>query len=164
MDNLIIFGAKYLVFSLPLLLVWLWRKLPAHRLEIAISLTLTGLIALALIQIAGAIYDHPRPFAVKNIVPLVSHGNDNGFPSEHATYAASLAAIIYGYRRRWGIAAIGIAILVGISRVLADVHYPIDILAGLIIGAAAGCLAVWLARRICASLLAKNSVKKDSDE
>ena len=52
MDNLVIFCAKYLVFAVPLLIVWLWfRQDEKKRLELAIAITLAGLISLALVYI-----------------------------------------------------------------------------------------------------------------
>jgi undecaprenyl-diphosphatase len=98
------------------------------------------LIAVILAKIAGSLYFHPRPFVTEHIKPLVSHGADNGFPSEHTIAAMTLATVIYFYRKKFAAIAFLLAIFVGLGRVLAHVHSPIDIAGGLIIGLVAGYL------------------------
>jgi undecaprenyl-diphosphatase len=83
---------------------------------------------------------------VEQIKPLVSHGADNGFPSEHATLAALVATLLFFYKRQLGIAVFVASILVGLGRIWAHVHSPLDILGGLICGTLAGATGVWLAR------------------
>lgn len=77
----------------------------------------------------------PRPETVSAIRPLVDHLPDNSFPSGHAIFfGASVLAAFY-YTRRWiaGVLLVTGAYMV-LSRVLAGIHYPGDILAGTIIG------------------------------
>ena len=74
-----------------------------------------------------------------------------GFPSGHATggAAAYLAlALVYdrastGTRRL--VAAAAVAVAVAASRVVIEVHYLVDVIAGLILGAVAVAVALWLA-------------------
>lgn len=75
-----------------------------------------------------------RPFLVyHNVIPLVQE-NDFSFPSEHATIYGALAVIAFAFNSRWGILVGICALLVGISRIIAGVHYPIDVIAGFCIG------------------------------
>ena len=78
-----------------------------------------------------------------------------GFPSGHATSAATVAAALLVWmvvigpkkaRRFAWIAAVGFALLVGVSRVYLGVHWPTDVLGGFVLGAG------WVA--ICAFALA----------
>src|ERR1700687_645686 len=53
--------------------------------------------AAAAVWIAGSVYQEQRPFAVLGVAPLVAHGLDNAFPSDHsaaAAYAATFASLV----------------------------------------------------------------------
>jgi undecaprenyl-diphosphatase len=77
----------------------------------------------------------PRPFmALSNIHPLVIETPYDSFPSGHATAFFALAVAMYMYDKKWGTVFFIIAILISLSRVISGVHFPIDILAGAIIG------------------------------
>lgn len=149
MDNLIIFCAKYLIFVIGLILVVVFAQMKSKtRWQFAAAVVMALVVATVLSKLASVLYYHPRPFVVQNIQPLVPHADDNGFPSDHALLATSLAVVIYFYRRRLGIAAGILALVVGIARVLADVHWPIDILGGLILGILAGWVGSSLAKKL----------------
>lgn len=149
MDNLIIFGAKYLIFVIVLIVFVVWLKLPAKkRWQFAAVVVLAGITALVLSKLASWLYFHHRPFVVQNIKPLVSHGDDNGFPSDHTLLATTLATAVYFYRHRVGMALLALAAIVGISRILAHVHWGIDIIGGLILGAIAGWAGYHLAKKL----------------
>ncbi|WP_066413590.1 phosphatase PAP2 family protein [Halorubrum aethiopicum] len=73
-----------------------------------------------------------------------------GFPSGHATGgAAAYGALALAYDRLWtgrtrAAAAVALAVAVAASRVVIEVHYAVDVIAGLLLGAAvvAGALAL----------------------
>lgn len=77
--------------------------------------------------------------AIKPFIPerRPNGENWNSFPSQHAaeSFAAGLALRRY-FGPVAGTAAIGIATFVASSRLFARKHYPIDIVAGIAIGAA----------------------------
>jgi undecaprenyl-diphosphatase len=75
-----------------------------------------------------------RPFdALSTVAPLVSeHGY--AFPSGHATFFMSLAASLWYYHKRLAVFFGISAVLIGLARISAGVHWPIDILGGLILG------------------------------
>ncbi|MEV6347171.1 phosphatase PAP2 family protein [Actinoplanes sp. NPDC051851] len=58
------------------------------------------------------------------------------YPSDHAAIAGALAAGVVLLARRLAPVAVPVALLVAIARVLAGVHYPHDVLAGLLLGVA----------------------------
>lgn len=156
MDKLIIFLAKYLIVVVVLVFIYVWLKLDKRaRVQLVVALIVAGVLALILDKLAGKLYYHPRPFAVKHIKPLVAHAADNGFPSEHTILAMALTSLIYFYRRNLAALALVLTLLVGAGRVWAHVHWPIDIAGGIVIGLIAGCGGYWSARKIYA--LAKPS-------
>ena len=149
MDNLVIFLAKYLIFIVVLMVFGAWLQAKVKiRWQLGLSVFLAVIIAIILGRLAAKLYFHPRPFITNGTVPLIAHANDNGFPSDHALVAATLATAVYFYWRKLGITLIVLALLVGLGRVWAGVHWPIDILGGLIIGAFAGWIGYQLAKRL----------------
>ncbi|SDF12423.1 PAP2 superfamily protein [Halorubrum xinjiangense] len=74
-----------------------------------------------------------------------------GFPSGHATGgAAAYLAVALLYDRFWAdraryLAAGAVAVAVATSRVVIEVHYLVDVLAGLAVGAGTVAVALWLA-------------------
>ncbi|EMA69967.1 phosphatase PAP2 family protein [Halorubrum distributum] len=74
-----------------------------------------------------------------------------GFPSGHATGgAAAYLAVALLYDRFWTdraryLAAGAVAVAVAASRVIIEVHYLVDVLAGLAVGAGTVAVALWLA-------------------
>lgn len=149
MDNFIIFLAKYLVFIIVLVAVFYWLSLSGKtKFQVALAVFLAAIAAVILVKIFGNLYYHPRPFISQSIVPLVPHGNDNGFPSEHTTYSMTITAVLYFYHRRLAAGLFILTLLVGLGRVLAHVHAPIDILAGLLAGALAGAGGYYLAKNL----------------
>lgn len=135
MDPIIIFTAKYvLVFvALGALLAWLRAK-NNMKLEFAIAIVVAGIIAIVISRIAAKLYFDPRPFVSEHVKPLISHAADNGFPSDHALLTMTLTAITYFYNKKIAGAMLVLTILVGVARILAKVHSPLDIGAGWIIG------------------------------
>lgn len=74
---------------------------------------------------------------------------DASFPSGHATAAmAAMTALFFLGNRRYTWACFLFAAAMALSRLYLVVHYPTDVLAGLLIGFLAGALAAFLTRRI----------------
>jgi undecaprenyl-diphosphatase len=86
-----------------------------------------------------------------HVLRLLPHAADGSFPSDHAMIAGAFAGGLLMVHRRWGILAAVLAVFLAFARVYAGVHYPTDVAAGLLIGAAVAvvlvlCLTAPLAR------------------
>jgi undecaprenyl-diphosphatase len=139
MDTLITFAAKYLFLLVALLWAAAWLQASRrHRPEIAWATFIAVVAAAVLDKIAGKLYYDPRPFVSHHIHPLVAHAADNGFPSEHTLFSIALGTVLFLYRPKLGMLALAIALIVGIARVAAYVHSPIDIAGAIAIGAISG--------------------------
>ena len=93
--------------------------------------------------------ERARPWLDWPIVPLVTEGDPNSFPSGH-TCAAFAAGLSWARALpwRWGRAAAVIAaVCMGLSRLYVGVHYPTDVLVGAVIGALCAWV-VWKAYQI----------------
>ncbi len=148
METLIIFAAKYLFLLSIAAFVGVFLLLDSLQKRYFIKLSLlTAIIALALARIASTFYNNPRPFMVEHIQPLVSHGSDNGFPSDHTLLIMTIAVIIFQFNKKLGIFLGVVGLIVGIARVLAKVHHPIDILGSSVIAFLAITISVYLLKR-----------------
>ena len=81
-----------------------------------------------------------RPFDVNTAVQLlVAKPQDYSFPSGHtaASFASVTALYLAGEKKLWKIALV-LAVLIAFSRLYLYVHYPTDVLGGIITGAIAG--------------------------
>lgn len=113
---------------------WKGKKFSEWKREVIIVGT-SVVSAYVVTYILKTMVHAPRPFvALANIHPLIIETPYDSFPSGHATAFFALAVSMYMYDKKWGIVFFIIAILVSLSRVISGVHFPIDILAGAIIG------------------------------
>lgn len=86
------------------------------------------------------LFGRTRPFDVNpSISLLVARPEDFSFPSGHtaASFAAAAALWFAGEKRLWK-PALALAILIAFSRLYLYVHYPTDILGGVLVGIFAG--------------------------
>jgi len=91
-------------------------------------------------------YHRLRPFVTYQAHQLLS-GNEWSFPSGHSAFFFAMATAIYLYNKKWGIGFFLAAILMNISRVIAGVHYPSDIIGGAIIGIIVAYVVFYFAER-----------------
>src|SRR3989344_3067106 len=99
-----------------------------------------ALIAWGLAHAIKYLYPHARPTMFPGTHALLLD-NDSSFPSGHATFFSALAMALYFYHKRLGLLYAFGALLIGLARVMAGIHWPIDILAGYILGGIIGFIA-----------------------
>ena len=122
------------------LVYWCLNRQLGLRLLYALILAVTINVALKLLIQA------PRPFMVSDAVRLVIEDEGLGFPSAHVM----IAVVMWGYlayylRRTW--LAVGVALyvlLMAWSRMYLGVHYPQDVIGGLVFGLLLLALFIWL--------------------
>jgi len=131
--------ARYAPFALIAVLLALWF-LPGDRSKreirqwACIAATASASLALGIAQVIIRIWDRPRPFADHHVVLLLKPSADPSFPSDHATFAFAVAVAIYLAHRRAGLVALGIAVILAISRVYVGEHYVGDVVGGAALG------------------------------
>jgi len=134
LDIVAIISAKYL-FSISVLVggaYFLLQSRPTQKRMIVLSVVSLAFVLFG-IFILHQLYFNPRPFVVGSFTPLVNHVANNGFPSEHATFTALIASVMYVFNRRIGLLLFLISIIVSLGRVYAGVHHFIDIIAGILL-------------------------------
>jgi membrane-associated phospholipid phosphatase len=151
--------ADYGIVVFAALMVTAWwiarRAADTTRMAAAIWAPLGMLVALGLNQLISAVVAEPRPYATPtNILVLAHHSHDPSFPSDHAVMAGAAAAGVFLVNRRLGLFAALAAAVMAFTRVYIAAHYPQDVVAGLLVGAAVSLLGFLLVRRTLVWLLA----------
>lgn len=94
-----------------------------------------------------------RPWVTIEGFEVLTFSNDpNSFPSGHscAAFACSVALALVLPQKWARAAALAAAALMAFSRLYVGVHYPSDVLAGVLIGTVCGLLGVWIVNKITA--------------
>lgn len=127
--------ANWGVAVVPLMLTVLWLARPQETRRASIAAALSGFAALAIAGLLSFVFYEPRPFAVSLSPNLLGHVADSSFPSDHVTLMTTIAVSLLLTRQRLAgllVAVVGLG--VALSRVALGVHFPIDIIAGAILG------------------------------
>ncbi len=132
-DNIVIFTAvyfPYIVILLAGLFLFLYRKNWREFFLVFFS----GFLAYFLAVILKILFHTSRPFeALSNVYSLFPE-TGLSFPSSHATFFSALAVSLFFYHKKAGYVFMFFALLIGLSRIVAGVHFPIDIFGGFILG------------------------------
>ncbi|MCI8805711.1 MAG: phosphatase PAP2 family protein [Clostridiales bacterium] len=75
-----------------------------------------------------------RPFDVLKINSIVSHKSAGSFPSNHSASAMAIAFAFFYVSRTCGAIIFVMAVVTGMARVFAGLHYLSDVLAGFFVG------------------------------
>lgn len=136
MEDLIVeFFASFFIYFLFAGLIVLWfidGKIKKEQVVHALFAAFTAWLITALIK---HFFPTLRPFMVNGketdvlIKPL-----DGAFPSGHSAEAFALAVTVFMHDRKFGWWFLASALIIGVARVLANVHYPIDIVGGAFVG------------------------------
>ena len=91
--------------------------------------------------IVKPIVDRTRPWVIfEEVVRLVPDPGDPSFPSGHSANSMATAFAILlnsarcGVKRYWGVILVILAVLIALSRLYLGVHFPSDVLVGILFG------------------------------
>ena len=140
------FGQIWILLGIVLVCIPKTRKLGAAVLvALALGALVTDLIVKPLLM-------RPRPCDVNpNVVMLVPRPHGSSFPSGHTTAAfAAFGALLFSKGSpRPLVIGVGIAAaIMAFTRLYCYVHYPTDVLAGLVVGLLAGLVAAKIAEAV----------------
>ena len=153
LDTVGIFAAVALLplfgFLLILAAFTIKRFKEEHWYEMPFKALIAGGVGYAVRSVVGIIVARPRPFVALHEMHLLAPSDEpyRSFPSGHATAAFAIAYIVWKHDRDWGIAFFILAAAVAVGRVFVGVHYPIDVLAGALLGIASGWAVDWFEKR-----------------
>ncbi len=133
-DILMIVGAEYIIY-LAFILIFAFAlngKAPERK---ALILTLfTFPVLVLIIKIIHLFFYEPRPFVSLDISPLIPHKDDASFPSRHTTIMSAIAFSYIFFKSKWSVLFLFLLLWVGTSRVYVGIHYPLDIVGGIVVG------------------------------
>lgn len=137
------FSIAWVMLALVLILIPKTRKI---GLVVMAAVVLDSVLCNVILK---NIFVRPRPCDVNTAINLlIPRPSGYSFPSGHtsASFAAVAALYFSGERKIWK-AALALAILIAFSRMYLYVHYPTDVLGGIICGIICGCASWWCIRR-----------------
>ncbi|WP_369250194.1 phosphatase PAP2 family protein [Streptomyces sp. R41] len=125
------------LFAVLMLLGW-WqaRRVSARAALIALAVPLIVVVAYAVNSVFKTLVREDRPcqsLQVRTLEACPAPG-DWSFPSNHAVIAAAAAVALLHVSRRLGTVAVVAACALAASRVWVGVHYPHDVMAGVLVG------------------------------
>lgn len=134
MNYLMIFGAQYIIYlTLIGIFIVTWKGQKAERKALLLTL-LTLPVLVIIIKTIHIFYYEPRPFMSLDIEPSIPHTADASFPSRHASIMSAIAFAYLYCKSKWTPLLILFTFWVGLARVYVGVHYPLDILGGVLVG------------------------------
>lgn len=145
LDWLMIFVAEAVIYLLALLLIFLaFSSGGGIYYKVAVSIFFSVPASFLLILILHLFIKEKRPFISFRFKPLISFYKNLSFPSMHTTVMTIfLAANIY-YATPLVVPILVSLIWVAFARIYIGVHYPVDILGGLVIGSLSFILTILL--------------------
>jgi membrane-associated phospholipid phosphatase len=123
---IVLIGAYALIFKIP----------KGKRFKAYCRILVAGLTAYLLAKLVGSIWQPEalRPFELLGKAAGASFLNNAGFPSDHVLFATAITCAVWFETKQkvltWILAVL--VVVVGVGRVLALVHTPIDVIGGVI--------------------------------
>lgn len=136
-------GVGWVVLGLVLICFKRYRR---AGIAVVVAVVAAGVLSKLIL---GELILRPRPCDVNPEVPLlIPRPFGTSFPSGHASSAFAAVAVLVAFRmpKALTIPACVIAVLVAASRLYLYVHYPTDVLAGVLLGTLVG-VACWALMR-----------------
>ena len=100
----------------------------------------------------------------RSVELLVKNPTDYSFPSGHTLASFIAATVIFHYDRKLGIAAYFVATLIAFSRLYLYVHFPTDVIAGVLLGVGLGIAARVLLDRFLFRKLDERKAKRQNEQ
>ena len=146
-------GGIFLLLALLLLIMKPYRKV---GINLAVAIAMNTLLVNLIIK---PLVSRTRPYALgEGIKLLIAKPVDSSFPSGHTAIAFVVATVIFCYHKKDGALFFVVAAFMGFSRLYLYVHYPSDVLGGMLIGCLCGVVSVFLVKD------KKFSIKKQSNQ
>jgi len=134
-DLIVTFFASFFLYFLFLGLIVLWFIDGKIKKEQVTHALFACLIAWTIAALVKHFFPTLRPFVLNGReIDVIMRPTDGAFPSEHTTLAFAIATTIFMHDRKVGWLFMIGALTVGVARVFANVHYPVDILGGAFLG------------------------------
>lgn len=126
-------GLIWIILSIGLIIPKKTRKI---GFVMIIALVLNGIICNIILKPMLA---RIRPFDVNTAIKLlINKPRDFSFPSGHTSASFTAASVLFFRKSKLFVPSLVLAFLISFSRIYLYVHYPSDVLAGLVLGILCG--------------------------
>ena len=144
LDSVIVFCAEYFIDVLLIVLaIFAFQKWRAGDIssfmEYVVSVAAGIFARLVVTEAIRFFYHRPRPFLALHIPHLLTD-TEYSFPSGHTIFMFALATAMLSVNKKFAYVLYVCGLLIGLSRVAAGVHYPSDIVGGVVLGILTGYL------------------------
>ncbi len=135
LDWFMIFAADKMGYLLILFVLIIFWKKDHFKRAVLVSLGSAIVARLVFVAIFRYLVYSPRPFMIlERVNILMNHQLESSFPSGHASFYFALATGAYFYNKKAGRILLVLAGLMGLARIFVSIHWPLDILAGAVLG------------------------------
>ena len=136
-------GVVWAVFGLIFIFI---KKYRFNGICIVSALVATVIISEFIIK---PLFLRERPYMLNpEFILLIPEPSGTSFPSSHTSTSFASALQFFGINRRAGIAALIFAAVVAFTRLYLYVHFPTDILGGIILGVSMGLATILIGEKI----------------
>ncbi|MBE5931967.1 MAG: phosphatase PAP2 family protein [Lachnospiraceae bacterium] len=106
-----------------------------------------------------------RPYEViDGLVNLVEKQSDFSFPSGHSAHAFAVGVVLLVMLpRKFGVPIFIISILMAYSRLYIGVHYPTDVIAGVLLGTIIAFISMFIVNKICDKWHKRNKALEEAE-
>lgn len=120
-----------------------------RRVGLSSSLSLIGSLVFNNLLLKN-IFARPRPYTkIPDLNVLISLPTDWSFPSGHTASSFAFATVmLITMPKKYSIPCLILAVLISFSRLYLGVHYPTDVLGGILSGILLGIIAVKITKKI----------------
>jgi undecaprenyl-diphosphatase len=134
-DLIVEFFASFLIYFLFAGLIVLWFIDGKIKKEQVVHALFAAFIAWVVSALIKYFFPTLRPFMVNGKeIDVLIRPLDGAFPSGHTAESFAVAVTVFMHDRRLGWWFLAAALIIGVARVVANVHYPIDIVGGAFLG------------------------------
>lgn len=161
-DHLIVFFGEYFIYVALLVLAYFlyrdYKQSDFLRLKLYLFALAAALFARFGIASFIRLFIHrPRPFLALSLSHLINDSTYS-FPSGHTIFMFALATAVFFFNRKLAYFLYASGLLIGLARVAGGVHYPSDIVGGIVLGIATSIALHGLCKWVYPQLLAVKTI------
>ncbi len=135
------FATFFALFLLFFILFFLLRNFTKYLLFVVEVVVAAFFARYALVSLIRYYLPRIRPFdKIEDINFLLEQKDSMSFPSGHTAFVFAISTVIYFYNRKIGVILFILSFLMGVTRIIVGVHWPSDILGGVVVGILSGAI------------------------